>query len=458
MPEVAVASLDPRLQRQVETARSAFERGNYDYVLEICATILRQAPACLAVRKLRRAAQLRQHQAKGRLARALGSVSTAPFLLSAGAQTKKDPAKVLETAEKMLASDPTNVAALRLLAQAAAALGWPETAVFGYEAIREQNPTDVENLLALGGALVAAGRATDAVKVAEVALRVQPTNAAAQTLLKNASVAQTVTQGKWETGGTYRAKLKDEARAVSLEHAAKVATSEEMALRLAAEARDRVAREPDNLNHYRSLVQAYRTLGQPEEALAWVRKARQRPAGAGDASLEKIESELRVATLETKSETLEPGAAPAAVLPAARAEVAALKLADAQALVEKYPNDLAARLDLGNLYLAGGQIEPAIAQYQQAQRNPKARVAALVGLGRCFREKKLPDLAVAQFESAKAETGPLDDAKKEILYELAQCLEAMGLAEKAIAEYKAIYAVDIGYRDVAAKINAYYAR
>src|SRR3954470_15419741 len=105
MPEVTVASLDPRQQKLVENARVALERGNFDYVLEVTAQVLKAQPGCLPVRKLQRVAQLRQHRGKsgGFMGRALGW-STAPFMFASG---KKDPAKQLETAETMLAKDPT---------------------------------------------------------------------------------------------------------------------------------------------------------------------------------------------------------------------------------------------------------------------------------------------------------------------------------------------------------------
>ena len=52
----------------------------------------------------------------------------------------------------------------------------------------------------------------------------------------------------------------------------------------------------------------------------------------------------------------------------------------------------------------------------------------------------------------------MDDTKKDIIYELGTCLELMGKADAAIEEFKAIYSEDIGFRDVADKINAFYAR
>ena len=134
------------------------------------------------------------------------------------------------------------------------------------------------------------------------------------------------------------------------------------------------------------------------------------------------------------------------------------EFSEARRYVERYPNDYPARFTLGELFLATGQTDLAIAQFQQAQKSPQVRVAALTGLGRCFKAKKLYDLAVMQLTTAKGELPQLDDAKKDVIYELGTCLELMGKPDAAIAEFKAIYSEDIGYRDVADKINAFYSR
>ena len=54
MPDIPVASLDLRLQRQVESARSAFTRSRHADTVAQCALILQEAPGCLTVRKLQR--------------------------------------------------------------------------------------------------------------------------------------------------------------------------------------------------------------------------------------------------------------------------------------------------------------------------------------------------------------------------------------------------------------------
>ena len=50
----------------------------------------------------------------------------------------------------------------------------------------------------------------------------------------------------------------------------------------------------------------------------------------------------------------------------------------------------------------------------------------------------------------------MDDRKKDAVYELGCCFEAMEQTEKAIEEFKHIYSSDISFRDVADKINAFY--
>lgn len=465
MPEVPVSSLDPRHQKLVEKARTALERGNLDYVTEVTEQVLRMRPECLPVRRLQRVAQLRAHRGKkssGFLGKAMGGLSAAPFMFGSA---KKDPAKLLDAAENLLAKDPTNVAALKLLAEAASGLDLKETVAFALDAIRELEPGNRANLLALAEALLAAGKATEAVAITDEILKNKPTDAEAQDLMRKASIAQTVDKGNWDQKGSFREKLRDEAQAVSLEQSAKVVTGDAMTQRLLDEALGRVATEPNNLNHYRSVSQAYKQLGKLDEALNWVRKARELPVGKADAALEKQETELATSLIEQHMKDAEAALAKAPNDPAAKVKVAAatkeladFKVSESKRYVERYPNDYAARYAYGVLLLESGQVDPAIAQFQQSQKGPQVRVNSLIGLGRCFKAKKLFDLAVAQLNTAKNELTNMDDTKKEVIYELGACYEAMGKPEAAIEEFKVIYSEDIGFRDVAEKINAFYSK
>ena len=211
MPEVLVRDLSFALQKQAESARAAYDRGKPAQAAELCAKILAEQPACLSVRKLERAALLKLATTRtGGLSKMVQAVSNAPFLLGGSLKLKEEPRAALASAEKLLRRDPQSVAALGLLGQAAVALGWPETAVFAYEAACDLDHDRPDVWVSLSGAYLAAGRAKDAVHAANEALRLQPANADALALQRTASVAVTMAQGKWEQSGDFRGKLAGE--------------------------------------------------------------------------------------------------------------------------------------------------------------------------------------------------------------------------------------------------------
>jgi len=212
MSEITISALEPRLQKQVESARAAFERGRHDHTIEAAAAVLKEQPSCLSVRRMLRAAQLKQASEKSSFGRFMANVSTAPFVFGGSRQMKEQPLAAVACADKLLLRDVHNVAALVLLGEAATGLGWNETAVFAYEAALELEPDRPFLMLSLGHALLAAGRAPEAVKAAQKVLFDQPDNADAEMLLRNASVAATMAKGKWEQAGDYRGKLHDGAK------------------------------------------------------------------------------------------------------------------------------------------------------------------------------------------------------------------------------------------------------
>jgi tetratricopeptide (TPR) repeat protein len=208
MPELPVSSLSFSLQKQVESARVAFDRGKPAQAAELCARVLDEQPACLSVRKLERAALLKlAHTRTSGLSKMVMAVSHAPFLLGGSLKLKDEPRTALANADKMLRRDPQQVPALALLGQAAMALGWSETAVFAYEAASDLEHDRPDLWVALSGAYLAAGRAKDAVHAADEALRLQPANADALALQRTAAVAVTMERGKWEQGGDFHGKL-----------------------------------------------------------------------------------------------------------------------------------------------------------------------------------------------------------------------------------------------------------
>lgn len=465
MPEeTSIADLDPRLQKQLENAEKAIGKGNPSYAVDVCSGVLKRHPECLEVRKLMRRAQI--HLTAGRskgMTRFLSKVTTAPFMMKSDSLIEKDPVAAMEQAEKLINSNPANTAAHRMLGKAAAKVGYVETAVFAFETALEFAPDSVDTSIALADALIEARRAKEAIVIGDRLLKKNPALAAAQELIRRASVAVSMEKGKWEGDSSFRENLADETEAVRLEQAARVANDEETLLNLIKDLKRKIEAQPENINYYRDVARNFRKLGRFDDALEWVAKARQQPTGRADTTLERLESDLRNKALEAKQAEIEEKLAQnpddeglKKDLENLRRENLQIRLKAAADLVERYPNDYAARYEYGLLLLENGDLDAAIEQFQKSQRNPKVRLRSLLNLGRAYKAKRFFDMAVDQLASAKKELTVMDDLKKETIYELAGAYEGMEKVDQAIEEYKIIYANDIGYRDVADKINAFY--
>jgi tetratricopeptide (TPR) repeat protein len=139
-----------------------------------------------------------------------------------------------------------------------------------------------------------------------------------------------------------------------------------------------------------------------------------------------------------------------------KAQRDAFVLEESRQRAERYPNDLQIRFELGELYFKAGKIKEAMGEFQKAQNNPNKRIQALSYLGQCFAKQGIYPLAVRNLEIALKEKLVLDEEKKEIIYALGSVFEKMGKAKEAIDQFQEIYAVDIGYKDVAAKVDSFY--
>ena len=207
MPDTAVSQLEPRLQNLAANARRALAQGHLDYVLEASAEILKTSPGCLAVRKLQHSARVQRYREGGVWAgKTRGALARVGLILG---RHQSKPESSLVQAEAILATDPLSPAGLRQLAAAAEAADWPQTAIHALECLVEVSPGEVQAGLELGEACLRVGKLMEALAVAEALVQRHPQDGAALALLRKVSVAQTLQQGNWESGGSFREKLRE---------------------------------------------------------------------------------------------------------------------------------------------------------------------------------------------------------------------------------------------------------
>ena len=116
--------------------------------------------------------------------------------------------------------------------------------------------------------------------------------------------------------------------------------------------------------------------------------------------------------------------------------------------------DYEAHYDLGVAYKEMGLIDEAIAQFQKSLRGENHRVRSYEALGQCFVEKEQYPIAAALLQRATEVPGSDDQQLVGVLYLLGFATEHLGRPADALPYYLRVFAVDIEFRDIAARVAA----
>ncbi|MBM3860755.1 MAG: tetratricopeptide repeat protein [Verrucomicrobia bacterium] len=459
MPEKTLDQLNRTAYEQYQKAISAVERNNFDYAIEMLQQCLTLEPAFLQGRKHLRAVQMKRAESQGSLKRAMTGAKLQPLLLRARATLSKNPTEAMAALEQALTEDPKNAQALLLLAEAAETAGMAEVAAQTLEHYCKINPRDTKNAHWLARTYTALARHDLARVVYDRILQVNPADFDAQKAVKDVTAKGAMQVGGWDGAKSYRDVMKDKQEAIALEQESRVVRAEDMIENLIQENLVKLQSDPESPVIRRELGKLYGQKGEYDRALEYLEVLFASEAGT-DPTLEKEISDIREKrisdVLAIKKQHLQSqpdNTALQAEVENLEREFAALQLKDALRLVEKYPNDLMYRYDLGVLYMKTADVQNAIEQFQRSVGQPQRRIPSLNYLGQCFQELGLHDLAIDQYSKAIEDLPLMDSIKKEITYNLGCAYEALGDTEKAVAEFKKIAAVDFGYRDVRAKIS-----
>ena len=445
-------------------AVAAVELRNLGYAISLLQEILKQEPQFLMGRQLLRRAEVTK---KRSTKRSFLNISTAPIaIMKAQREIKKDPKRAIEMLEKVLEDEPYNRQANMALKEAATAAGWQEIGVFALRTLLEENSRDVKALHELGRLYRERGENDQEVEVYNQIIEINPLDAEALRLGKDAAAHSSMKSGGWTQAESYRDLIKDKEMAISLEQQGRMRLTGESLDQQIAETYARHKAEPANVDLARRLG----TLNEQKEdlkaAIGWYQYAADLTKGADTGLVRKV-SDLRTKRLEreiavheeflsTHDAAHELHAKKSEELKAAKAKRAEILVTDARERVARNPTDLQLRFELGEHLVSAKRFREAVPELQRARQNPHARLKAMNLLGCCYGELGMLDLATKQLEEASKEILPMDAMKKEIVYNLGLIYERAGDQEKSLACMKQIYEIEHGYKDVARRVESSY--
>ncbi len=441
-------ALAQKAQNFSNRGRQALEAGKYDLAVEMLDQALTYSPDTLETRRLLRTAQIARFRQSGSNGFGLKIKCWQMRSKIMGLVKKGQGIEAMAEAEKLLALNPLDPDNIECAVKAAEAAGKPEAAAISVEAAYTCGARDPKLLERVATYYTLAKRYDKARDAYAKLHDLAPQDQRIIQLLKDAEARATMSAG-WDdaTGkkGGFQALIANKEQAKKLDQANKAVITGDDAEALIEEKKAQIAREPGNMNFYRALARLYMQNKRFPEAIATLESAQKQ--GSVDPELDRMLSSVKTADFEYRIEELKK-AGKTDEAAEVEAEKNQFVFDDLAVRVQRYPNDLHLRYELGYQYYTYEYYDEAIEHLQLAQKSPKDRLDALYCLAMCFIKKGQRDMGVMQLETARDQLPTMDELKKKVVYQLGLCAEEAGDIEKAYAYYKDIYSADVTFADL----------
>ena len=444
------------------TASDAADKRNYQYAIDMYRTLLRRAPGLLEVRqKLREAQFAHQGNRASTVRQILANFAVLPQVFRAYSLINSGKfAVALDNAETAMTFDPTAVVSCSLLVKAAEAAECYEIAEQTLEWAAAHHPTNPQVLDWLGRTYVTLKKGKKAVSLYAKLKELEPHHRQWADRQTKAMAVAALEDG-WEKAADSKegslSMVRDRKEAALLEQSERVKKTEQgMEMEVAALLKQ--CAERDTVDARRRLAELYTQAKDYDQAMAQYGRCREL-AGVFDPAIERSMTEVATLQYDARLADLEAQANVAGVTEAdlakLREQYAALTTERDEMLLDRLrqrvkhsPTAYQDRLDLGLLLFDHGLVDEALGHFQFLLKHPRFGIEAGLHAGRCFASKGVNDLAIEQFQRVINEISGISDVKKEAYYALAKCYTAAGKTAEARDCYKAIYAVDMAFRDV----------
>ena len=447
--------LAQKAQNFANRGRQALETGRYDLAVEMLMEAVSAAPDILETRKLLRTAQVANFRKNGKVGfgAKLGYMMARQKIMGLVKKGKGDEA--MAEAEKLLCQNPLDADNIEAAVKAAEAAGKAEHAAISIEAAYECSNKDPALLERVATYYTMAKRWDKVRDAYQKLAEIKPGDQRVLQLLKNAEAQATMNAGWNETVGKkggFQALIANKEQAAKLDAANKAVVTGDDAELLIQEKLKQIEAEPKNMNARRALARIYIQGKRYYEAIDVLQQAIA-VSGTMDPELDRMLSQTKVQYYDQQIEALRANGQEEEAVNM-EGEKNQFVFDDLAARVERYPNALPLRFELGKQYFTYGYYDDALTHLQLAQKSPKDRLWALYYLAMCFLSQGQTDMGVMQLETARDAIPPMDELKKKVVYQLGLCAEAAGDLQKAYQYYKDVYSSAVGFEDLSERMLA----
>jgi tetratricopeptide (TPR) repeat protein len=438
--------------KQIQKAEEAFRRRNYDFAVEVYQQLLEIDPDQGDARSGLRQALKKRHEKKkgGKFLRALGGAG--PLAMAKTLRKAGKHAACAKSLESYLAQNPVDADANLMLGQSLEAAGFYKSARAVYEFVAEIDPRNPEGLKRAGAMSYRENDHRKALDYYERALDADPRDQEALKARKDLAADMALKDGGYESLQHSRDAIKDKDEAIVLERSRRRHMSQED---LEAE-RERLeglyADTPSDVDNMLELATIHERLKDYESALDMVERALTQRRDSFDLLCRAGDLRLK---LHKRSIAKADKAGEAERAGELEGQLVELEVEEFKKRVDMHPGDSALRLKLGKRLMRADDLDAALGELQKAHADARIRREAMFLMAQCFQRKGFTDLARKEYERSLEGVTEIDDRAKEVLYNLGTIAETEGDAEEARSMYVRVYEVDIGYRDVAAKMEQF---
>jgi tetratricopeptide (TPR) repeat protein len=447
--------LAQKAQNFTNRGRQALETGRYELAVDMLMEAVSAAPDVLETRKLLRAAQIANFRKNGKagFGAKLGYMMARQKIM--GLVKKGQGVEAMAEAEKLLSQNPLDADNIEAAVKAAEAAGKADHAAVSIEAAYECSNRDPSLLERVATYYTMAKRWDKARDAYQKLSEMKPGDQDVLQKLKNCEAQATMNAGWEQTAGKkggFQNLIANKEQAAKLDAANKAVVTGDDAELLIAEKIKQIEAEPKNMNARRALARLYVQGKRYYEAIEALQNAIEF-AGTMDPELDRMLSQTKVLYFDQQIDALKAEGREEEALQM-EGEKNQFVFDDLAQRVERYPNDLHLRFELGKQYFTYGYYDDALTHLQLAQKSPKDRLWSLYYLAMCFLNQGQTDMAVMQLETARDALPMMDDLKKNVVYQLGLCAEASGDLEKAYQYYKDVYSSDVGFEDLSERMLA----